>query len=171
MNNRNLFLNKNIIFTQHWKSINLADIEEIIPNNFLGRQDFIDFYLLNNGGLFHHGAFFYRDVFYKIENDLYLPIEISSFYYMPKIGDKEKSEYLTSIIEANTDRHGFSDFIDDILDFDVIFATNFSGNDFCIDGQTGEIKYIDYHDENAIIIAPSFKEFCEHIQPKRRINL
>lgn len=171
MNNRSLFLNKNIVFIQNWKCINLADIEEIIPNNFFGRQEFINFYLLNNGGVFSNGAFFYRDIFYKIKNDLYLPIEISSFYYIPKIGDRERSEYLTSIMEANADRQGFSDFIDDILTFDLLFATNFSGNDFCIDGQTGEIKYIDYNNEDVIVVAPSFKDFCENIQQKRRIDL
>ena len=43
--------------SQNWKSLNLKDIEEIIPTNFFGRQDFIDFYLSVNGGVFNIVAF------------------------------------------------------------------------------------------------------------------
>ena len=39
-----------------------------------------------------------------------------------------------------------------------------------IDIQTGEIKYMDYKEsddpDDAIVVAPSFLEFCKHIQAK-----
>lgn len=168
MSIKSVLLNPDIAFTDSWKVPTLEEINEVIPVEFQGREDFIQFYQSSNGGVFAEGAFFYPDSFYPNINKNYVPIEISNFHYISKFDDDEESEALTSILQADLDRQGYLDWIDDILAFDLLFATNYADNDFLIDGQTGEIKYLDYEEEVILVIAPTFRDFCQNIQKIRR---
>ncbi|MCL5247600.1 hypothetical protein M4I21_17400 [Cellulophaga sp. 20_2_10] len=171
-NNTNPFLNKDVVFENSWKKLSIAGINEIIPHNFQGKEDFIQFYLSTNGGCFTERAFIYIDNIYEMYNDDYNPIEIMSFFHIPIEEDNEESDYTTSLIEASERRELVSEELEEFALFNFPFADNYADNDFWIDIQTGEIKYIDYEESydpnDAIIVAPSFSEFCKNIQAKRR---
>lgn len=172
MSNISHFISNKIVFENSWKKVSVDDVYEIVTD-FPGRKDFVDFYLIKNGGCFTNGAYIYRDNFYKVEKSDYNVIEVSSFFHIPVKGDIEDSEYTMSILEAIDRREDYSEDFDEFTSFHIPFADNFGDNDFWIDIQTGEIKYIDYEESDnpndAIIIAPSFIEFCQHLQANRRI--
>ncbi len=161
------------VFENSWKTLSVNDIAEAIPLDFPGGKEFVDFYLKTNGGCFTNGAYIYRDNFYKFEKGDYNAIEVSSFFHIPLIDDNEDSEYTTSISDASERRGDYSEAFDELVLFHIPFAENFGDNDFWIDIQTGEIKYIDYEEsdnpDDTIIIALSFVEFCKYLQAKLRI--
>ncbi|MEK4425951.1 SMI1/KNR4 family protein [Solibacillus sp. FSL K6-1523] len=166
------FLNNDILFEDSWKDISVSKINEIVSDEFPGKKDFIEFYLAKNGGVFTKGAYIYPDNFYEISNKDYLSIEISSFFHIPLIEGEDDSSSTMSIEKAIDRRIDYSDDFENFVLFHIPFADNHADNDFWIDIQTGEIKYMDYEEsynpEDAIIVAPSFLEFCKHIQAEFR---
>ncbi|EAY9404754.1 SMI1/KNR4 family protein, partial [Salmonella enterica] len=54
------------------------------------------------------------------------------------------------------------------------FAGDAGDNDYWLDMESGNVKYIrwesDDNPDNAIIVAPTFYDFCMSIQATRRIN-
>ena len=64
MPNNPLFINNQIPFNNQWKHLSINDIKEIIPYDFFGKKEFVEFYSVANGGNFVNGAFIYRDSFY-----------------------------------------------------------------------------------------------------------
>lgn len=173
MSNKPLFISNQIPFDNQWKKLTVKDIEETISCDFFGKKEFVEFYLVANGGNFTKGAYIYRDNFYSITKGDYNSLEVSSFFNIPLIGDNEDSEYTMSIPDAINRRCGSSAKFDDFISFNIPFADNFGDNDFWIDIQTGEVKYIDYESsynpDDAIIVAPSFIDFCQSLQGKRRL--
>lgn len=168
----NKFLNNDILFENSWKNISLSEINEIVSDEFPGKKDFIEFYIAKNGGVFTKGAYIYPDHFYEISNKDYFSIEIGSFFHVPLIEDKDDSYYTTSIEKAKDRRIDYSEDFENFVLFHIPFADNHADNDFWIDIQTGEIKYMDYEESfdpnDAIVVAPSFMEFCKHIQARIR---
>ncbi|MCH1624640.1 SMI1/KNR4 family protein [Ferdinandcohnia quinoae] len=168
--NSNKFLDNDILFENSWKSVSLSEINEIVPDEFPGKKDFIEFYLTTNGGVFSKGAYIYPNNFYEVLNKDYYSIEIGSFYHILLIEDEADSVYTTSIERAKDRRIDYSEEFEDFVLFHIPFADNHADNDFWIDIQTGEIKYMDYEissdPKDAIIVAPSFPDFCKHIQAK-----
>lgn len=174
MSNKNiLFINSEIVFENSWKKLSVNDINETIFFDFPGKKEFIEFYLASNGGCFSNGVYIYRDNFYKVERGDYNSIEVSSFFHIPLIEDNDDFEYTISIPDAAERREDYSRKFSEFVSFHIPFAENFGDNDFWIDVQTGEIKYIDYEEsdnpDDAIIVAPSFVEFCTKLQAKRRV--
>jgi hypothetical protein len=168
----NRFLNHDICFEDSWKAISVSQINEVVSDEFPGKKEFIAFYLANNGGVFTKGAYIYPEDFYEISNKDYLSIEIGSFFHIPLIEDKEDSYYTMSMERAKDRRADYSEDFENFTLFHIPFADNHADNDFWIDIQTGEIKYMDYEEsydpDDAIVVAPSFLEFCKHIQAQRR---
>lgn len=176
MNNNNKgiineFLKKDILFENSWEGISASQINEIVSDEFPGKKDFIEFYLFKNGGVFTNGAYIYPDHFYELSTD-YFSIEIGGFFHIPLIDDEDDSYYTMSIERAKDRRVDYSEEFENFALFHIPFADNHADNDFWIDIQTGEIKYMDYEEsydpDDAIVVAPSFLEFCEHTQPKHR---
>ena len=97
MSNKPLFINNQIPFENQWKNLSINDIEEAVPYDFFGKKEFIEFYLVTNGGNFTKGAYIYRDNFYSITKGDYNSLEVGSFFNIPLIGDNEDSEYTMSI--------------------------------------------------------------------------
>lgn len=170
--NNNQFLNDDILLEDSWKEISVSQINEVVSDEFPGKKDFIAFYLANNGGVFTKGAYIYPDHFYEITNKDYLSIEIGSFFHIPLFEDEEDSYYTMSMERAKDRRADYSEDFENFILFHIPFADNHADNDFWIDIQTGEIKYMDYEEsydpDDAIVVAPSFLEFCKHIQAQRR---
>lgn len=165
----NNFFGDEIVFEYSWKMLSNSQIDELITE-FPGKEEFKAFYLTHNGGIFTKRAFFYPHNYYNLSKDYEL-IEIGSFLHLSPLEDDEKSNFTISI-EEEIDRRNYSDDFEDFILFNIPFAINDADNDFWIDIQSGEIKYVDYSvsydPNNAIIIAPSFSDFCKNIKANRK---
>ena len=162
MNLVELLQSKGISIERSAYPILLEDIEEEIPYSFLGKKDFIDFYLSSNGGCFNKAPYLCYN-----ERGVKKTIEVSGFYNIPKIG----RESGMSTARALSRREGYSEDFNDFIDFHFPFAFNDGDNDFWIDIQSGEVKYIDYEDfgydsNKAIIVSSSFKDFIMNLKSR-----
>jgi len=88
MNNNNKgiineFLKKDILFENSWEGISASQINEIVSDELPGKKDFLEFYLIKNGGVFNNGAYISPDHFYDLSND-YFSIEIGFFFIFHK---------------------------------------------------------------------------------------
>ena len=118
--------------------------------------------MLSNGGYFNKAPYLCYN-----ERGVKKTIEVSGFYNIPKIG----SESGMSIARVLARREGYSEDFDEFIDFHFSFAFNDGDNDFWIDIQSGEVKYIDYEDfgydpDKAIIVASSFNEFITNLESR-----
>ena len=148
---------KNITLTHNGEKVSLEDINEVIPFDFIDKENLINFYTSYNGGVFEEKIFFP----YEFENNKYNLI-IEGFYKFSSIDFKKiLSDSIEKIILI---RSGYSEEFDDFMDFHFPFAYG-AGGDFWIDIQTGEVKFSDYelegyNTEAIITVASSFSDFC-----------
>lgn len=168
--NEEVFFAEKIAFECHWKQVMREQIDEYI-DNFPGKEDFIKFYLTHNGGVFTDGAYFYPDEFYEVPKE-YRFIEIASFFHIPLLDDEDEKFHTMSMEKERDLRVISSDEFTDFVLFHIPIADNYASNSFWIDIQTGEIKYMDFeenwHPDDAIVVAPSFFDFCKRIEAKFR---
>ncbi|HEM6916185.1 TPA: SMI1/KNR4 family protein [Providencia stuartii] len=146
------FTDPHLKFEKSLEGLTSEEIKTFIPQEFNGKDFFIEFYKHFNGGYFYGGAFIYRDNFISL--------------------DDVDSPYLLSISDVLKYRRKISkDFID-FTQLNIPFAGDAGDNDYWISLETGEIKYTRSTDidclDNIIDIAPSFRDFCLNIQSKRR---
>lgn len=160
------FFAEKIVFEYPGKEIGKEEINEL--DDFPGKEDFVNFYSVHNGGGFLVGAWFFPEACYNViksGDDPFIALEL--FLKIP-VGDK--SDGLN--IEVMKDRivEKYNDFEDFVL-FHIPFAVDVRGNPFWIDIQSGEIKYIDFqksqNPDDAITVAFSFKDFCKCIRKQR----
>jgi hypothetical protein len=164
---KNEFFGENIIFENHWKEITKYEINLYVVETFLGKEDFIKFYLEHNGGYFTDVVGFITN--YPLAKELgYNEMGISSFNHIPLPNEELNSNSFTfSIAKARdtlpkTNLDGFDNFLVHHIPF-----ANDEENDYFIDIRTGEIKYMDYETmefNESIIVASSFKDFCKRIK-------
>ena len=93
MNLVELLQSKGISIERSAYPILLEDIEEEIPYSFLGKEDFIDFYLLSNGGYFNKAPYLCYN-----ERGVKKTIEVSGFYNIPKIGHLQEERDIQKIL-------------------------------------------------------------------------
>lgn len=169
MSNDNFFSSKGIVFDDSLQGLTKEDINNLISSEFNGKDFLVNFYLSNNGGYFSNGAFFYRDKILNITPDDYSLLEIEGFYFIEGESCFE-SEYLLSINEVLSRRVRYSQFIKDFAKEHILFAVDAGDNDYWINTNTGEIKYIRRDLEDQVIeVAPTFYDFCINIEPSRRV--
>ncbi|MEX6232416.1 SMI1/KNR4 family protein [Providencia hangzhouensis] len=164
------FTDPHLKFEKSLHGLTSEEINTFIPQDFSGKNFFIEFYEHFNGGYFYGGAFIYRDNFYKIEDNDYNLMEIESFNFIP-INDVD-SPYLLSVSDVLKYRCNVSKAFLDFSQLHIPFAGDAGDSDYWINLETGKIKYTKSTDidclNNIIDIAPSFCDFCTNIQSQRR---
>jgi len=156
---KNSFLSEKLEFEIDGSILTENQIKSIIPNNLKNKEDFISFYMAHNGIYFHDGAFMKRSRFYQINKNEYDELEIEFFY---EIGNDLEKMWNASK-EHSEDAKLFAQ-------KHIPFASDAAGNEFWIEIETGIVKYISWEydfPEAITIAAPSFKEFCQAIEPYR----
>lgn len=168
---KKLFSDNELDFKHSEMAISELEVNKIIPQDFKGKDFFIYFYTIKNGGGFNGGAWLYRDRFNKISSSDYNAMNIESFYFIPKEANY-KSLKLRSILDVWNLRRKYSIDLNEFAKTHFPFSGNAGDNDYWLDLTTGQIKYIrwesDDNPDNAIIVAPTFYDFCMAIQSKRR---
>lgn len=164
----NLFFAEEITFDFPGEEISQNEIDEI--DNFPGKEDFVHFYHVHNGGDFIDGARFYPEDCYKVSLGKASYIAVSVFLSISlndvQGGNIESTKDMILLAHEN---------YEDFMLFHIPFALDAVSNPFWIDIQTGEIKYTDYEvclnpDEDAIVVASSFKDFCKCIRKNQFRN-
>ncbi len=163
------FFAEEITFDYPGKQIGQSDIDEI--DDFPGKEDFIRFYTAHNGGDFVDGAWFFPEDCYNVSFGSSSYIEMGFFLSVPvEVPDEADMESLKDMISREHANY------EDFMLFHIPFALDIVSNPFWIDIQTGEIKYTDYEvclnpDEDAVIVASSFKNFCKCIKKNQLMNV
>jgi len=169
-----IFFAENVTFEHHHRTISAEEIKNAI-DDFPGHEHFIDFYIIYNGGEFTQNAFFYPCDSYEAARK-YSPIEVASFFHISlydDIEDTDDEEVCTFSIAEEKDRRLIaSEKFEDFNLFNIPFANNHGDNSFWIHIQTGEVRYMDfgksYDPNDAILVAPSFYDFCKQIRATRK---
>jgi len=162
--NKECFFAEEIIFTYYGGKPGDAEISEI--DDFPGKDDFITFYTVHNGGNFTNGAWFYPENGYEIPKCDEPYISLEGFLSIPTsdVVFRMNMECMKDIMVEKCSM--FEDFIL----FHIPFATDVTGNPFWIDIQSGEIKYTDFekstNPDDAVTVAFSFINFCKRIKPR-----
>lgn len=150
------FTNPNLKFKILNEGLTKEQIDSVIPQDFKGKDDFVQFYLMLNGVYFTEGAEVSTEQFSEEESDEYYELEVESIYRIDQIQKirealKERSSEAKKFVETH-----------------FPFGGDAAGNDFFIEIPTGIIKYISWEydiEEGLIDVAPSFKSFCSIIKP------
>lgn len=165
-----VFFAEELIFDVPGKKISQNEIDEI--DDFPGKEEFIKFYTAHNGGAFLRGAWFFPEECYNISIKGESYISMDRFLIIP-VGDANEKFNIDRFMDLITFGHKS---YEDFMLFHIPFALDIVSNPFWIDIQTGEIKYTDYEvclnpDEDAVIVASSFKNFCKCIKKNQLMNV
>ncbi|MCM1500193.1 MAG: hypothetical protein NC124_17155 [Clostridium sp.] len=158
----NMFFADEIEF--YGKEIDKNKIVEM--DDFPGKEDFIKFYTIHNGGDFIDGAWFFPESCYNssVFGKSYITL---AMFLGVREDDHEEGLNIDVMNDIITEK--YKKFEDFVL-FHIPFALDVIDNPFWIDVQTGEIKYIDFqvsNDPNDVItVASSFKNFCKCIRKR-----
>ncbi|WP_423367948.1 SMI1/KNR4 family protein [Burkholderia sp. LMG 32019] len=168
-----LFRCEGFDFCDRGPSVSTALMREVLSGvDFNGINDFVEFYVKNNGGYFNGGAYFYRDVFFALADDDLDSVEIESFYYVGEKYFDERKINLRSAEKVRKLRARYSTARDIFCRRHFPFAGDAGDNDFWINVATGEVKYVLWESEEnvdeIIDIAPTFSDFVNNIVPRRR---
>ena len=167
MPNNSFFRDPRVQFKKRGPSISEPEIAAAIPESFVGKKEFIRFYLRHNGGYFKDFAFIYRDAFQKVQKGQVNSLGIIGFFFIPrKPGDKVQG--FRSILEEKEGlREGYSKnkWVRSFIGSHIPIACDGSGDDHWIEIPTGRIRFLDMEsvDKGPIEVAPSFQEFVSNL--------
>ncbi|MCA8293731.1 SMI1/KNR4 family protein [Burkholderia sp. AU30198] len=169
----NLFGGDGFDFCDQGPSVSAAIVQEVLLGAcFNGKDDFVEFYVRNNGGYFNGGAYFYRDVFFDLAPGDFDSMEVEGFYYIGEKYFDESEVNLRSAEKVRGLRAKYSERRDRFCRTHFPFAGDAGDNDFWIDVGTGEVKYVLWESEgdvdDVVSVAPTFSDFVNNIVPRRR---
>lgn len=169
MISKSFFSDKNLRFGYSADSVTNAQICSVLPFDFNGKDLFIQFYFLYNGGIFPEGACFDRTKYYQVPSNGYTSVEIERFHFIPKKEGEKASTAISSISKIWDLNKKYSKKLEIFANSHFPFAADASGNDYWIEFPSGVVKYIcldsDDNPDNAIEVAPSFYDFCAGLMP------
>lgn len=149
------FTNQNLKFQVSNGSLTKEQIESVIAQDFKGKNDFVQFYLLQNGVYFTEGAEISTEYF-PTDEDEYYELEIESIYRIDQI-----QKIWEAIKERSSEAKKF-------METHFPFAGNAGGNVFFIEIPTGIVKYVSWEydlEEGLYNVVANFKSFCLAIKP------
>ena len=150
------FKHQNLILKVRNKSVTADIIESVIPQSFRGKEEFVQFYLSQNGVYFPEGAKISTEHFQGTADEGYYELEIEFIYSI---------EHLAKMWETAKEN---SDSMKIFAEKHIPFARDAAGNEFYIEIPSGMIKYVSWEyglEEGIIDVAHSFRDFCLHIEP------
>lgn len=156
MSSETLFFSQDLKFEAETSDLSEQQINNVIFHNFIGKEDFIKFYLSYNGIYFPEGAMVN---YYRMSKGDYSTVEIESFYHI-RNESNHSNVSLAEIWEYTKKR---SSEAKKFAESHIPFAGDTSGNDFWIEIPSGQIIYMSWEyglPDGKILIAPTFKSFC-----------
>ena len=144
-----------------------AQIREVVPEEFPGKEDFVAFYSTYNGPDIPDSALFYRHRFYDVAPGDYDRLSVITFWFIPRFPG-EKHHFLVLMIRV---REAMARMRPDLREFGATHlsvACDASGNDFWTEFKTGRIKYRALEDfdgpDDLVEAAPSFLDFVSNLE-------
>ena len=169
-----IFFGEEIPFQNHWKNITIEQINEVIPEKFLGKESFINFYTCYNGGDFTEYARFYPNESCDLPEDWtdhkdLKEMNVLGFYEIALPNEEKKSFSIQEIAKSLYEHNESGDSFKKFITTHIPFANDLSSSIYLISVLSGEIKYLDFTEdffnpENAVTVATSFSDFCKRIK-------
>ena len=167
------FRNPEMGFETVGPPITAEQINRAIPEEFLGKDQFVKFYLCHNGGLMSKNTHFYRDIFHKVGPNDFNELYVHDFYSIPpNPGAKLPASILAS---REAIRQGCGDLryqgagggaYIDFVDSHIPISGDASGDDIWIHIPSGRIRYVNFDcapEDGPIEVAPSFIDFVSNL--------
>ena len=167
------YFGEEVFFANHWDNISADQINELVPENFPGKDSFVNFYVAHSGGDFggdfQCASFSPNDSYRLPEKYQKIEWDVLSFFHIP-LPNVEESEGYTISMKKTRDKF-YRDSCEEFKPFfssHIPFANDCADSTFLIYVKSGEIKYLDFDDyfENpnaAFVVASSFADFCKRI--------
>ena len=175
MQKKNLFKDKRLQLWGDAVPVSEADINRAVPEKFLGKDDFVEFYVKRNGGMFKGEAYFYRDTFHRVPRGKVNSMPISCFFPIPlSMKDADNPPVtIASMKAASLKGYGRFREMKEFLKTHIPIADDGGGDSYWIEVPTGRICYIKMEyvgagPINIIEIAPTFAEFVSNIVGRLR---
>ncbi|OWA35188.1 hypothetical protein B9G55_10965 [Saccharibacillus sp. O16] len=168
------FAAKEIRFEDSWDPVSEADIHRSVPEEFPGKDFFMECYASHNGGYFSQGVFLWRDRFYEVAPEDENLLEVEAFNFLP-LFEEDESPVLRSIPEVRDSRrrHWAAFDMTDFIETHLPFAGDAGDHDYWIDLREGTIKSVRWEEADGslvpkvIVVAPEFRSFCTHLAADR----
>lgn len=144
-------------------------IVRAVPEQFPGKDDFVDFYSRQNGAWFSNGALFYRSRLQAVSPGELDRLEVMFVHFVPRFEADEHDE-LVSMLHIRMNLAKRRPALRDFAKAHLPLASDASGNEFWLDLSSGKVSYalLDEFDgaDNLVEVAPSFREFVSHMEPR-----
>lgn len=150
------FITASIAFEPYEGPVDKKQIEDLLPFDFKGKDDFVEFYLLHNGIYFPDGVRLSTEPFIPAHERAYNMHEVELFYPIRRI-----RSMWDAIKEQGIE-------VEKFLENHFPFARDAGGNNYVIEFPSGEITYVNWEydiEEGLTFVAPSFKDFCRSMIP------
>jgi len=145
-------------------------INEVFPEAFPGKTEFVDFFSSINGAYINKGAIFRRDRFFEVKWGDYDRMEIEGLYSVPTF-DGQKIRGLRSMVQYRQKRASYHDSARVFAELHIPFAADAGDNDYWIEISSGNIKYVAWEENcyeftDVPIVCPSFYEFISNFETR-----
>ena len=167
MNPARIFSDPKMQFKVIGPAISKSQIELAVPEVFVGKDDFVQFYLSNNGGYFRNFAFIYRDLFQRVTRKQVNSLEILGFFSIPR----KRNDALSGVRSITQERevllraHGNNKSVCAFIKSHIPIGFDGSGDDHWLDLSTGRIRFLDMEsvENGPIEVAPSFIDLVANL--------
>lgn len=174
MTNEHFFADKGIVFEDSWHALSGADIRGEVPEEFPGKDFFVEFYASYNGGYFSRGAFIWRDEFYEVGPNEENLLEVEAFHFFP-VFEEDESPVLLAIPQARERRSRYWDspVLAEFIETHLPFAGDAGDRDYWLDLRAGTVKTVRWREADGVLVpdvmavAPGFQEFCTGLAASR----
>lgn len=176
MTKKDVFGDPRVQFAVIGEMVSEIEINLAIPETFQGKHEFIQFYLLHNGGVLANSSYFYKDTFHKVSfrSSQAKVVEVSDFHSIPsKASANEEDHSSISALLAAYRGKGVRSEMKKFLNSHFPVASNGCGDDYWVEFPSGRVRYFEHESAHIgpleiIEIAPTFMDFVSNIVAELR---
>lgn len=157
--------------------ITADQIRAVVPENFAGKEDFVDFYSCHNGGSLTGKTRFYRDLYCEVRRDDFNDLYIAVLLSIPRTSDEVIVGSMLRLRDAimegvrdldykGADGATYSDFVA----AHIPISDDGHGNYCWIHASSGRIRHVnfEFYEKGPMEVAPSFIDFVSNFVQRRR---
>jgi hypothetical protein len=174
MKPKSLFRDPLVKFTKSGEPVSKPQIKLAVPEEFMGKDGFIRFYLQHNGGSFREFAYFYRDTFWKVGRTDWNLMYVFNLLRIPRNGSSDVDYQLSISALREAFLKGVTNAkLRDFLNSHIPIAGNGSGDYYWIEIPSGRIQFLDHESVGEVLLQPievasTFMDFVANFRAQPR---